>query len=205
MRTLSGDHVSLVLSATVALHTNLSDTLVFENEAATLDRLRERLRLFAARRLRNWAEAEDVVQEALRRAIEAEEAGKIQNLAALPAFLFQTVVHICQHRSLSAGREAKALKVMAFQPPAPADESADPLESMITEEQRRNVLRAMERLGAGDRELLDLSYADALDAAEIGRRLGLSPGNVRVRRHRALRRLCELMDVTPEPERGLKR
>lgn len=179
-------------------------SLFAETEAATLERLRDRLRLFAARRLRDWSEAEDVAQEALRRAFESLRSGKIENPDALPAFLFQTVVHICQHRSQSIGREAKALGQIASGPLPAAGRSSDPLESMISEERRRSVLRAMDQLSATDRVLLNLSYTESLNAEEIGLRLGLSAGNVRVRRYRALRRLCELLDVTSPPERGLK-
>jgi len=182
-----------------------SDTTTSADEsAAALERFRDRLRLFAARRLRDWAEAEDVAQEALRRALEATCAGRIANPAALPAFLFQTVTHICQHRSRSAGREAKALRRLAFEGPAASAEPADPLQGLISLERRDMVRGALERLDAGDRELLSLTYVETLAAGEIGRRLGLSAGNVRVRRYRALRRLAELLGVTPNAERGLK-
>jgi RNA polymerase sigma-70 factor, ECF subfamily len=175
-----------------------------EKDAAALERFRERLRLFAAGRLRDWAEAEDVAQEALRRAFEAMRAGKIENPAALPVFLFQTAVHICQHRSRSAGREARAFRRLATYGPVAVAEPADQLQTLISLERRDTVRRALERLDDGDRKLLSLSYVDALDAAEIGRRLSLSAGNVRVRRHRALRRLAELLGVTPDSERGHK-
>ena len=173
-----------------------------DEQASSLERLRERLRLFAARRLRNWDDAEDVAQEALRRALDSLRAGKIENPAALPAFLFQTVVHICQHRGTSSVRETKALRHMASGP-EPVVESADPLEAMMSSERREAVRQALGRLDSADRQLLDWTYVDALDAAEIGRRLGISPGNVRVRRHRALRRLSEILNVTAEPDRGL--
>ena len=172
-------------------------------EEDALERFRDRLRLFAARRLRDWAAAEDVAQEALRRALEAMRSGRIANPSALPAFLFQTAVHICQHRSRSAGREARALRRLAPDGLVAVAEAADPLQALILVERRDAVRRALERLDAGDRELLSLSYVEALEAAEIGRRLNLSAGNVRVRRHRALRRLAELLGVTSDAERVL--
>jgi RNA polymerase sigma-70 factor (ECF subfamily) len=179
-------------------------TISAESFAAALEEFRDRIRLFAARRLRDWSEAEDVAQEALRRALEAFHAGRIVNPDALPAFLYQTAVHICQHRGRSAGREARALRrVGASNGPVRAD-AAGPLEALISAERQAAVRRALERLDAGDREVLTMTYADALEAAEIGRRLNLSAGNVRVRRHRALRRLAELLGVTSGAERGLK-
>jgi len=173
------------------------------DDADALERLRERLRLFAARRLGNWDEAEDVAQEAIRRAIESLRAGRVQNPQALPAFCFQTVVHVCQHRSLSAGREAKALRRFASED-GTSSEASDPLHGLISDERRAAVRRAIDQLDAGDRDLLTLSFVETQDAASIGRRLGLSSGNVRVRRHRALRRLAELLRVTEAPEKGHK-
>ena len=162
---------------------------------------RARLRLFAARRLGDWGAAEDVTQEALRRTLEALRAGKVENTAALYAFLSQTTLNICLERSRSAGRENRALRRFAASPRAAA---ADPLSDLITEERRAEVRQALERLDEEDREVLRLTYSEALRSAEIGRRLNLTEGNVRVRRHRALKRLADLLGVTKSPLRPPK-
>ena len=168
-----------------------------------LEQFRERLSYFAARRLRSWADAEDVAQEALRRAFEALTAGRIANPSALPAFLFQTALHICQHRALSFGREATALRKAEAAEISRRTED-DSLTKLISEERRGQVRAAFERLGSDDREILSLTYVDGLKSAQIAQRLNLTEGNVRVRRHRALQRLSELLDVTTGPNRGLK-
>jgi len=171
-------------------------------ELETLDRqFRASLRLFAARRLGNAPEAEDVAQETLRRTLEALRAGRIASVAAIPAFLFQTARNICMHRVRSAAREGKALRRVAATGIEP---EPHPLAALIGEERKRDVRRALGRLEASDRELLEMSYGEELTTEEIGRRLGLTVGNVRVRRHRAIRRLAELMGVTPASERELK-
>ncbi len=150
---------------------------------------------FTARRLRNWSEAEDAAQETIRRAIESMQAGRIQKPESLAAFLFQTALHVCQHRSRTAGREGRALRRFGA---SPADsQSPDPLASLISDERRASVRAALGRLDEDDREILALTYAEALRTAEIAKRLSLSEGNVRVRRHRALKRLAELLGVTP--------
>jgi DNA-directed RNA polymerase specialized sigma24 family protein len=46
-----------------------------------------------------------------------------------------------------------------------------------------------------------MTYRDELSSDEIGRKIGATPGAVRVRRHRALRRLAELLGVTTGPVR----
>lgn len=167
--------------------------------AADLETLRQRLLYFAARRLRNWAEAEDVAQETIWRTLEALQDRRIENPAALPAFVFQTALHICQRRGRSAGRESRALRRFGASPEDTRED--DPLKSLISAERRASVRDAIARLDADDREVLTLSYSEALQTAEIARRLGLTEGNVRVRRHRALNRLAEILGVTRRPER----
>lgn len=166
---------------------------------ADVEALRERLLYFAARRVRNFTDAEDVAQETVRRGIEALQAGRIEKPASLASFLFQTAVHVCQRWHRSEGREVKALRRFG----ATETESApdDPLGSLISEERRAAVRRALGQLGDEDRQVLSLTYSEALTSAEIARRLGISEGNVRVRRHRALRRLAEVLGVTRAPGR----
>jgi RNA polymerase sigma-70 factor (ECF subfamily) len=173
-------------------------------DSAELEQFRERLRYFAARRLRSWTEAEDVAQEALRRAFEALNSGRISNPSALPAFLFQTALHVCQHRARSFGREARALREVGAVKSGQTT-ADDPLASLISEERRVQVRAALERLESNDREVLSLTYVEALQTAQIAQRLDLTEGNVRVRRHRALQRLAEILGVTTRTDRGLKR
>ena len=166
-----------------------------------LETFREPLRLFAARRLGDWMAAEDVAQEALRLGLEAMRTGRIESAEALPGFLFKTAVHVCMHRGRSASREKRALQRFGG-----GSEDADegPLGALISSERRAGVRKALEGLEAEDRRLLELTYEQELSSEEIGRRLGLTPGAVRVRRHRAIRRLTELLGVTKSRDRELK-
>ena len=153
----------------------------------------ERLQVFAARRLRDAASGEEVAQEALRRTLEALRDGRIANLAALPAFLFETARNVCMHRQRAGGREARALERFVRHP---GQEHVHPLDVLISSQEATAVREALDRLSAEDRDVLLWSYRDGLDALEIGKRLGLSPGAVRVRRHRALERLSDALGVT---------
>lgn len=164
-----------------------------EVQESDLARFRERLTLFAARRTRNWAEAEDVAQETLKRGFEALLANKLRDPAALPAFLFATARHVCQQRDRAAGRAQRALTRFGATADGPSENS---LESLIVRERVARVRTTLEELDAADREILSLTYGQGLRADEIARRLGTTPGNVRVRRHRALKRLTELLGVT---------
>ena len=165
-------------------------------------RFRERLRFFAARRLRDRDAAEDVAQEVLRRTLEALRAGRVENTEALPAFLFQTARHVCMQWGRSEGRRDKAFSRLQSGT-TEADPGEDPLAGLITEERREKVREAFVHLSPGDREILSLSYVEALGAQEIASRLNSTAGAVRVRRHRALHRLAEILGVTDRSDREL--
>jgi RNA polymerase sigma-70 factor (ECF subfamily) len=168
--------------------------------AGLFEQYRDRLRLFAARRLRDRAAAEDVVQETLQTILEALRAGRIRESAALAAFAFETARNFCMHRGRSQSREGRALERLAISPPPQAP---DALTAVISDERRRAVRAALDRLSDEDRRLLSMTYMDTRDSEDIGRELGLSAGAVRVRRHRALKRLGAELDVTMASDREL--
>jgi RNA polymerase sigma-70 factor, ECF subfamily len=58
---------------------------------------------------------------------------------------------------------------------------------------RLSVEQALGSLGDGDRRLLRLRYAEDLSQGEVARRLGVPEGTVKVRLHRARRRLRGLL------------
>jgi RNA polymerase sigma-70 factor (ECF subfamily) len=170
-------------------------------EGARLESFRVRLQVFAARRVHDWTAAEDIAQETLRRGLEALRAGRIRNPDALGGYLFQTALRLCIHRGRSAGRERKALQRLG--PTSETSTDDGPLRHLISGEDRSRLLAALGTLSPDDRSLLELTYRDELDSAEIGRRLGLSAGAVCVRRHRAIRKLARLLAVRKGPDRDL--
>lgn len=162
------------------------------------ERFWKRLAIFAARRLRDRSAGEDVAQETLRRVIEALRDNKIERLEALPAFVFQTARNICLHYGRSAKREESALTRFRGGLRTTSSEEEDPLVALVDASRRAEVQRALDHLDAGDRELLRLLYIDALSTTEIAGRLGIDAGTLRVRKHRALKRLAESIgNVSP--------
>jgi len=160
---------------------------------------RERVRLFAMRRLRDSGAAEDVVQDTLKTVLEALRTARIREPAAIAGFAFETARNLCMHRGRSLGREERVLGRLAIVPPA---ERTDVLTAMIDEERRRAVRAALGALSEGDRRLLVMTYLDGRDSEGIAAELGLSAGAVRVRRHRALKRLAELLGGNDPPGSG---
>lgn len=161
-------------------------------EADLVPRFWGRLRVFSSRRLGDAALAEDVAQETLRRVVEALRAGRVRDPVALPAFVFETARHICQQHVRTAGREARALARLGQGPP-PEPRWPDALAALIAAERRFAVRRALSRLIPEEQHLLAGFYYEQLEAEELARRLGTTAGAVRVRKHRALKRLAALL------------
>lgn len=164
-----------------------------EDAEGRLPQLRERVRLFALRRLGDAEAAEDVAQETLGRALEALRSGRVRNLDALPAYLFQTARHVCQHRWRSREREDRALGRMSTAA-SEAQEAPGPLTVLVSRERARAVRAALERLSPQDRTLLRALYFEDREPREVARALGVTSGALRVRKHRALKRLEEVLD-----------
>ena len=160
-------------------------------EPAIVARYWERLRVFALRRLRDSAAAEDVAQETMDRVLAARREGRVRDEGALPGFVFSTARNICLHHERSAGREERALRRVT----AASDclTTGDALTSLVSEEQRAGVRAALARLGEDDYRLLQLLYFDQLEPADAASLLGCSAVAFRVRKHRALERLSKLL------------
>jgi RNA polymerase sigma-70 factor (ECF subfamily) len=149
-----------------------------------------RLRVFAARRLRDRSVAEDVAQETIRRVLEALREKRVENLDALPAFVFQTARNICMHHGRSAQRESGALRKFGNSQSFVTSEKEDPLAALIDRDRSEQVRTALQSMRPEDRELLRMLYVEALDTADVAQRLGIDSGTLRVRKHRALQRLA---------------
>jgi RNA polymerase sigma-70 factor (ECF subfamily) len=160
---------------------------VSEEELAL--RFTQRLQLFAARRLNDISAAEDVAQETLRIVVEAVRANRIENLDALPGFVFQTARNICLHWIRSTAREKSAFARLEREP---AEESprTDALARLVSAERAQLVKAALNRLGGEDKRLLTMIYYGDLGSDEIAMTLGVTTAAVRVRKHRALQRLA---------------
>jgi RNA polymerase sigma-70 factor (ECF subfamily) len=161
----------------------------------------ERIRVFACRRLADPAAAEDVAQEAVRLVGAALRAGRVADLSALPGYVFRTAQHLCLQRHRSATREARALDRLTLES-LPERPREDPLSALIGAERRTAVRQALTGLSRTDRDLLELLYYQDVDVGAAALRLGITAEALRVRKHRALRRLSVLLgereeDVTP--------
>jgi RNA polymerase sigma factor (sigma-70 family) len=171
-----------------------ADTLCpVPSEADVANRYTDRLRMFISRRIQDSASAEDIAQETLRNVIEAMRSGRIENLAALPGFVFTTAKNLCMHWTRSVAREKSALSRFGDDEPQRRVDAVDPLSRLIAEDRRKSVRLALDTLAPEDRQLLSLLYYEGVPSDAAADRLGTTRSAVRVRKHRALRRLARAL------------
>jgi len=156
-------------------------------------RFHRRLVIVGMRRLGSRADAEDVAQETLQRVTRALNEKLLREPAALPGFVLQTAVHVCQQWLRKRGREHRALDGYANEP---GEESVHPLLGLIDDERRQVVRGALQKLPTDERELLEQIYVLDTEPSQLAERLGITPGALRVRKHRILKRLSEMLRNT---------
>lgn len=81
-------------------------------------------------------------------------------------------------------------------------EETSPSAHAIREESLARIRKALERLSPRDREILVLRHLEHLSVREIAAVVGMTPGAVKVRRLRALRRLRAVLDVSGNNAEG---
>jgi RNA polymerase sigma-70 factor, ECF subfamily len=168
-----------------------------------LARHRQRLKRMVAirldRRIAARVDPSDIVQEAL-----ADAARRLDDyLRERPMPYYPWLRRLAfdrldkAHRRHTAGRRS----VEREEPPDLPNESAlklaerllapntDPARAALRKENRQRVRELLDRLSAGDREVLVLRFLERLSTSEAAEVLGIKPGAVRLRLMRALERL----------------
>src|SRR6185436_12869596 len=105
------------------------------------------------------------------------------------------VARRCLANRLRAGRREQARTTRAVAPAA--DPTADAYEQRA---RAREVLAALAELPAKEREALELCAWEGLAPADAARVVGCTAAALRVRLHRARRRLAARLDGTPAPD-----
>ena len=131
-------------------------------------------------------DAEEAVQEALARAWLRRDACRSPE-APLPWML--EITRNEARRLLVRRARRRSREVVA--PPALDPDGED--DDLVGAATRVSVEQALGTLADGDQRLLRLRYAEDLTQVEMARRLGVPEGTVKVRLHRARRRLRGLL------------
>jgi RNA polymerase sigma factor (sigma-70 family) len=146
------------------------------------NRFSARVYYVALRETGSRADAEDVRNETLLRAIEAIQNGRLASPQALSSFVLATARNVIQEFGRK-GRRAEPIADRDF----PATAAAEVDHTVV-----RVVDLVMKRLKPREREFLRLYYYDELPKAEISRRLGIEEERMRLIKSRALQSFREL-------------
>ena len=157
-----------------------------EAEAELYRRFAPRVRLFGLKHLRDEASAQDLAQQALLVAIERLRAGEVRDPDQIGSFILGTSRMLAQAQQRIERRRAELRVEYAHLMPATAAPST-PLDRAPLED-------CLRRLGERERAVLVLTFYAECPAAGIGEALAMSPGAVRVARHRALARMRDCLE-----------
>jgi len=157
-------------------------------EAELYRRLAPRVRLYGLRHLRDVHATADLVQQVLLMTIESLRSGRVREPERIASFVLGTCRQVVLDRRRGETRRQELFDRYAAG--LPLDESRRPAEEFDSDRLRA----CLERLAARERSVVVMSFAAARKADEVAAELGLTAGNVRVIRHRALGRLRACLD-----------
>ena len=151
-------------------------------------RLARRVRLYGLRHLRDEHAAADLVQQVLLTTLERLRAGEVREPDKIASF----VLGMCRMTVLEIRRGARRREALlaAWGEEAEAYEAPEPI---VLDADR--LAGCLEALAARERSVVLLTFAADKGADEVGKELGITAGNVRVIRHRAIGKLRECMDA----------
>lgn len=161
-------------------------------EAELYRRFAPRVRLYGRRHLQDDGAADDLAQDVLLLTIQRLRDGEVRQPGEIGSFILGASRMTAQSaRRLARRREALAARFM------PATREAAP-PSLATLDAPR-VAGCLQALAERDRLVVLLTFYAERDAPRIAEDLGVSPGAVRVIRHRAMARLRDCVLGGPKP------
>jgi RNA polymerase sigma-70 factor, ECF subfamily len=137
----------------------------------------------AYRMLGNWADAEDVAQEAF---LKLHRHGlNFDTEAALGAWLYRVTMNLCVDRSRRARPAEELTELRTGNPSAEAE--------LLRDERKRALMHALAMLPAKERAAVVLREIEGLVTAEVAAILGSSEVTVRSQISKAMTKLRELL------------
>jgi RNA polymerase sigma-70 factor (ECF subfamily) len=177
----------------LALRIALSPAGARDAEAELCRRFGPRIRLFGLRHLRDAAAAADLVQEVLLTVVTRLRARSLRDPHRVASFVLGACrLAVSERRNGTARRDALLARYGDDLAPAAPEPEASRVDVARLE-------RCLAGLPPRERAVVQLTFYAERASEEIGRELELSPGNVRVVRHRALAHLRACMggEVAP--------
>jgi RNA polymerase sigma-70 factor (ECF subfamily) len=158
-----------------------------EAEAELFRRLGPRVRLYGLRHLRDQAAADDLVQDVMILTFDGLRDGKVREPERLASYVLGTCRRVVAARWREGQRRQRILERHRHELTAFPSEPEPPLDL-------DRLAACLARVSERERSVLVLTFQSDRSADEIAAELGMSAGNVRVVRHRALARLRDCME-----------
>jgi RNA polymerase sigma factor (sigma-70 family) len=160
------------------------------------DRWADRLLAYFYRRTLDAEVAGDLLAETF--AVAFERRRRFRDVGAPGAsWLYGIAANELSHFYRRQAVEQRAVRRLAIEVPALDDESIARIEALADIETHRTALAAaLERIGPGERDAVQLRVVEEMDYAEIASTLDCTEAAARVRVHRGLAHLNRLMEVT---------
>lgn len=155
-------------------------------EADLCRKLAPAVRTFWRRRLRG-AEVEELAQEVILRFVQALRAGAVAEPERVGGFVLGICRNLARERTRLAERRAELWTQYGDALASLEDEPA------LAHYQLAQLEDCLSQMTQRSRDVIRYAFVDGHTAAEIGQRLAMSEGNVRVVRHRALEALRDCM------------
>lgn len=156
-------------------------------EAALCRRYATRIRHYGERHLRDRDAVSDLIQIVLLGVLEAARAGRVRESEHLERFILgvcrNTAIRLRQRSERARPTDGETLAALLVT-----------LEEEPTGIDARSLSRCLERLEPRARQVITLAFREERPADEIAAALGITAGNARVIRHRALRALHDCLD-----------
>jgi RNA polymerase sigma-70 factor (ECF subfamily) len=154
-------------------------------EAELCRRLAPRARLYGLRHLHDEEQARDLAQAVLLGLLEAVRGGRVQDPDRIDRFMLGTCRNVA-----SRMREIDARAT-------PTEEALLDVVAVVARDELIDVdtlVRCLAALDTRARLVVELSFHEQRSADEIALKLAITPGNVRVLRHRAVAQLRRCLD-----------
>jgi RNA polymerase sigma-70 factor (ECF subfamily) len=156
------------------------------DEAALCRRYAPAVRTFWRRRLRG-AEVDELVQETILRFVQALRRGAINDPERMGGFVLGICRNLARERVRSAERRAELWAEFSGVLASLEDEPE------VASYQLAQLEDCLSQMTQRSRDVIRRAFIDGHSASEIGQRMGMSEGNVRVVRHRTLEALRTCM------------
>ena len=149
-----------------------------------------RIWAYGVRHLREPSDAADLVQQVLLVVLEALRAGKVRDAEQIGSFVLGTSRNLATDFRRTNARRSGLLEQYG---PGSNDGVVTPPEPVET----HRLHECLVQLGHTARRVLVMTFFEDAEGPEIAEAPRVSPGNVRVIRHRALEALRKCIEVAP--------